>query len=98
MSGFSLDFSVFTYFQPASTSNLEPKIQQHAGIAGKEALKCDFAELLSSKECEDLLRSFTDSCKLGWLRVAIGKVDWRHGAPPKKITPLFKPKIAKTRT
>ena len=54
MSESSLDFSVSTYFQPVSTSNLEPKIQQHAGIAGKEALKCDFAELLSSKECEDL--------------------------------------------
>ena len=55
MSEFSLDFSVSTYFQPASTSNLEPKIQQHAGIAGKEALKCVFAELLSSKKGEDLL-------------------------------------------
>ena len=54
MSEFPLDFSVSTYFQPASTSNLEPKIQQHAGIAGKEALKCDFAELLSSKKGEDL--------------------------------------------
>ena len=54
MSEFSLDFSAATYFQPASTSNLEPKIQQHAGIADKEALKCDFAELLSSKKGEDL--------------------------------------------
>ena len=54
MSEFSLDFSVSAYFQPASTSNLEPKIQQHAGIADKEALKCDSRKLLTSREGEDL--------------------------------------------
>ena len=73
-------FALLTYFQPITTSNLEPKIQQHEEITGEDALRCDLTELLSSKEGEDLLRSFTDSCKLGWLRVAIGKVDWRHSS------------------
>ena len=38
-------FSLTTYFQPALTSNLETKIQQHAGNKEKSDIMCAFQML-----------------------------------------------------